>query len=60
MKRQLEAYCAHLRNERQVSEHTSQMVDQEVKRILDDAHERARAVLRTDGAPPHGSLRHYQ
>ncbi|HSM59654.1 MAG TPA: ATP-dependent zinc metalloprotease FtsH [Longimicrobiales bacterium] len=30
---------------RQVSEHTARQVDQEVKRILDDAHERARQVL---------------
>ncbi|MEK9502101.1 ATP-dependent zinc metalloprotease FtsH [Gaopeijia maritima] len=30
---------------RQVSEHTAQQVDQEVKRILDESHERARAVL---------------
>ena len=30
---------------REVSEHTQQQVDQEVKRILDEAHERARAVL---------------
>jgi cell division protease FtsH len=30
---------------RQVSEHTARLVDQEVKRILDEAHERARAVL---------------
>jgi cell division protease FtsH len=30
---------------RQVSEHTAQQVDQEVKRILDEAHDRARAVL---------------
>jgi len=28
-----------------VSEHTSRLVDQEVKRILDEAHERAREVL---------------
>jgi cell division protease FtsH len=30
---------------RQVSEHTARLVDQEVKRILDEAHERARTVL---------------
>jgi cell division protease FtsH len=30
---------------RQVSEHTARLVDQEVKRILDDAHDRARTVL---------------
>ncbi len=30
---------------RDVSEHTAQLVDQEVKRILDDAHETAREVL---------------
>jgi cell division protease FtsH len=30
---------------RQVSEHTARLVDQEVKRILDDAHGRARTVL---------------
>jgi cell division protease FtsH len=30
---------------RQVSEHTARLVDQEVKRILDEAHERARKVL---------------
>ena len=30
---------------RQVSEHTAQQVDQEVKRFLDDAHDRARVVL---------------
>jgi cell division protease FtsH len=30
---------------REVSEHTQQQVDQEVKRILDEAHERAREVL---------------
>ncbi len=30
---------------RQVSEHTAQQVDQEVKRILDEAHTRAREVL---------------
>ncbi|TVP75874.1 MAG: ATP-dependent zinc metalloprotease FtsH [Gemmatimonadales bacterium] len=30
---------------RGVSEHTSQLVDQEVKRILDEAHQRAREVL---------------
>jgi len=30
---------------RQVSEHTSQLVDQEVKRTLDEAHDRARRVL---------------
>ncbi|NJD20832.1 MAG: ATP-dependent zinc metalloprotease FtsH, partial [Gemmatimonadetes bacterium] len=30
---------------RQVSEHTSRLVDQEVKRILDEAHDRARKVL---------------
>jgi cell division protease FtsH len=30
---------------REISEHTAQLVDQEVKRILDDAHERARQIL---------------
>jgi cell division protease FtsH len=30
---------------RQVSEHTAQQVDQEVKRILDEAHDKARAIL---------------
>jgi cell division protease FtsH len=30
---------------REVSEHTQQQVDQEVKRILDEAHQRARGVL---------------
>ncbi|HSM03720.1 MAG TPA: ATP-dependent zinc metalloprotease FtsH [Longimicrobiales bacterium] len=30
---------------RQVSEHTAQQVDQEVKRILDEAHEKARVIL---------------
>ena len=30
---------------RQVSEHTAQQVDQEVKRFLDEAHKRARGVL---------------
>ena len=30
---------------RQVSEHTAQQVDQEVKRFLDEAHKRARSVL---------------
>jgi cell division protease FtsH len=30
---------------RQVSEHTAQLVDQEVKRILDEAHDEARRVL---------------
>jgi cell division protease FtsH len=30
---------------RQVSEHTARLVDQEVKRILDEAHDRARDVL---------------
>ena len=30
---------------RQVSEHTARLVDQEVKRILDKAHDRARQVL---------------
>ncbi len=30
---------------RDVSEHTAQLVDQEVKRILDEAHEQAREVL---------------
>ncbi len=30
---------------RQVSEHTARLVDQEVKRILDEAHDRARRVL---------------
>ncbi|MGD2070235.1 MAG: ATP-dependent zinc metalloprotease FtsH [Gemmatimonadota bacterium] len=31
--------------QRDISEHTAQQVDQEVKRILDEAHERARVVL---------------
>ena len=35
---------------RTVSEHTSQLVDQEVKRILGEAHERAREVLETNKA----------
>ena len=35
---------------RTVSEHTSQLVDQEVKRILDEAHERAREILETNKA----------
>jgi cell division protease FtsH len=30
---------------RQISEHTARLVDQELKRILDEAHERAREVL---------------
>jgi cell division protease FtsH len=30
---------------RQVSEHTAQQVDQEVKRILDEAHDKARTIL---------------
>ena len=30
---------------REVSEHTAQLVDSEVKRLLDDAHERARTLL---------------
>jgi cell division protease FtsH len=30
---------------RDISEHTAQLVDQEVKRTLDDAHQRAREVL---------------
>jgi len=33
---------------REVSEHTAQLVDEEVKRILDEAHERAREVLDTE------------
>jgi len=33
---------------RDVSEHTAQLVDREVKRILDDAHARAREVLEAD------------
>jgi cell division protease FtsH len=33
---------------RDVSEHTAQLVDQEVKRILDDAHARAREVLEAE------------
>ncbi len=33
---------------REVSEHTAQLVDREVKRILDEAHERAREVLDTE------------
>ncbi len=35
---------------RTVSEHTSRLVDQEVKRILDEAHERAREVLEANKA----------
>jgi cell division protease FtsH len=34
-----------LMQRRQVSEHTARLVDQEVKRILDEAHERAREVV---------------
>ncbi|MFC1661391.1 ATP-dependent zinc metalloprotease FtsH [Gemmatimonadota bacterium] len=34
---------------REVSEHTARQVDTEVKRILDDAHERAREVLEKEG-----------
>ncbi len=30
---------------REISEHTQELVDREVKRILDEAHERARAIL---------------
>ena len=30
---------------RDISEHTSQLVDQEVKRFLDEAHDRARTVI---------------
>jgi cell division protease FtsH len=33
---------------REVSEHTAQLVDQEVKRTLDDAHDRARRVLESE------------
>lgn len=33
MKRQLEAYCAHLRNERQVSEHTSQGYRRDLEKV---------------------------
>jgi cell division protease FtsH len=33
---------------RGVSEHTARLVDSEVKRILDEAHERARALLETE------------
>ncbi|TVP47342.1 MAG: ATP-dependent metallopeptidase FtsH/Yme1/Tma family protein [Gemmatimonadales bacterium] len=33
---------------REVSEHTAQLVDQEVKRILDEAHARAREVLEAE------------
>ncbi len=33
---------------RDVSEHTAQLVDQEVKRILDEAHARAREVLESE------------
>ncbi len=33
---------------REVSEHTAQLVDQEVKRILDEAHARARDVLEAE------------
>ena len=33
---------------RDVSEHTAQLVDQEVKRTIDDAHERARQVLEAE------------
>jgi cell division protease FtsH len=38
-----------LSQRRGVSEHTARQVDTEVKRILDDAHERARAILDTEG-----------
>jgi cell division protease FtsH len=34
---------------RDISEHTAQLVDQEVKRILDEAHEQAREVLEREG-----------
>jgi cell division protease FtsH len=33
---------------RQVSEHTARLVDQEVKRILDEAHDKARQVLESN------------
>ncbi len=38
-----------LSQRRGVSEHTARQVDTEVKRILDDAHERARAILDQEG-----------
>jgi cell division protease FtsH len=34
---------------REVSEHTAQLVDNEVKRLLDEAHARAREVVENDG-----------
>ena len=34
-----------LSQRRDVSEHTSQLVDQEIKRLLDEAHDRARTVI---------------
>jgi cell division protease FtsH len=34
-----------LSQRRQISEHTARLVDQEIKRILDEAHNRARTVL---------------
>jgi cell division protease FtsH len=39
-----------LGHRRDVSEHTAQQVDREVKRILDEAHERARALLEKEEA----------
>ena len=37
-----------IQQRRDISEHTAQLVDQEVKRILDEAHERARSVLEAE------------
>jgi cell division protease FtsH len=34
-----------LMQRREISEHTAQQVDQEVKRLLDEAHDRARVVV---------------
>ena len=34
-----------LSQRRDVSEHTSQLVDQEIKRLLDEAHDRARGLI---------------
>jgi cell division protease FtsH len=35
-----------LSQRRDVSEHTAQLVDQEIKRLLDEAHDRARHVIK--------------
>ncbi len=37
-----------IQQRRDISEHTAQLVDQEVKRILDEAHQRARTVLEAE------------